>query len=222
VAKASASIVLTHEGISDIVSAVEDGRKIFQRMLTYTLNKIIKTIQVALFLTTSFFIYRFFVTTPFDVILLLFANDFVTMSIATDNVSYSRNPEKWNVRSLVGSSMSLAILILVESFAILEIGLLLGLNVSQIHTFIFDMLVFSGQFTVYMVRSRRRFWDSRPSRWLLTASAADIVAISLISWLGILVTPIPLMDVLLVLLLTFVAMAFIDLGKNVIFRHFSI
>ena len=144
------------------------------------------------------------------------------MSIATDNVSYSRNPEKWNVRSLVGSSMSLAILILVESFAILEIGLLLGLNVSQIHTFIFDMLVFSGQFTVYMVRSRRRFWDSRPSRWLLTASAADIVAISLISWLGILVTPIPLMDVLLVLLLTFVAMAFIDLGKNVIFRHFNI
>ena len=222
VAKASASIVLTHEGISDIVSAVEDGRKIFQRMLTYTLNKIIKTIQVALFLTTSFFIYRFFVTTPFDVILLLFANDFVTMSIATDKVSYSRNPEKWNVRSLVGSSMSLAILILVESFAILEIGLLLGLNVSQIHTFIFDMLVFSGQFTVYMVRSRRRFWDSRPSRWLLTASAADIVAISLISWLGILVTPIPLMDVLLVLLLTFVAMALIDLGKNVIFRHFSI
>ena len=56
----------------------------------------------------------------------------------------------------------------------------------------------------------------------MTASAADIVAISLISWLGILVTPIPLMDVLLVLLLTFVAMAFIDLGKNVIFRHFNI
>ncbi len=222
VAKASASIVLTHEGISDIVSAVEDGRKIFQRMLTYTLNKIIKTIQVALFLTTSFFIYRFFVTTPFDVILLLFANDFVTMSIATDNVSYSRSPEKWDVKSLVGSSMSLAILILVESFAILEIGILLGLNVNQIHTFIFDMLVFSGQFTVYMVRSRRRFWDSRPSRWLLTASAADLVAISLISWLGILVTAIPLTDVLLVLLLTFVSMALVDLGKNVIFRHFGI
>ncbi len=222
VAKASASIVLTHEGITDIVSAVEDGRKIFQRMLTYTLNKIIKTIQVALFLTTSFFIYRFFVTTPFDVILLLFANDFVTMSIATDNVSYSKKPEKWNVRALVGSSMSLAILILVESFAILEIGILLGLNTNQIHTFIFDMLVFSGQFTVYMVRSRRRFWDSRPSKWLLTASAADIVAISMISWLGLFVTAIPAMDVVIVLLLTFISMAIIDLGKNVIFRHFGI
>ncbi|MEM0155878.1 MAG: plasma-membrane proton-efflux P-type ATPase [Thermoplasmataceae archaeon] len=222
VAKASASIVLTHEGLADIVSAVENGRKIFQRMLTYTLNKIIKTIQVALFLTTSFFIFRFFVTTPFDVILLLFANDFVTMAIATDNVTYSRRPEKWNVRSLVGSSMSLALMILLESFAILEIGIILGLNISQINTFIFDMLVFSGQFTVYMVRSRRRFWDSRPSRWLLTASTADIVVITLISWLGILVTPIPLADVLMVLLVTFVSMAIIDLAKNVVFRHFGI
>ena len=222
VAKASASIVLTHEGLTDIVSAVEDGRKIFQRMLTYTLNKIIKTVQVAIFLTTSFFIFRFFVTTPFDIILLLFANDFVTMSIATDNVRFSKNPEKWNVRSLVGSSFSLALFIVVESFAILIIGMGLGLQIDQIHTFIFDMLVFSGQFTVYMVRERGRFWNSRPSKWLLSATVADIIFISLISWLGILVTAIPLMDVLLVLALTFLSMAIIDLGKNYIFRHYGI
>ncbi len=222
VAKASASIVLTHEGLTDIVSAVEDGRKIFQRMLTYTLNKIIKTVQVAIFLTTSFFIFRFFVTTPFDIILLLFANDFVTMSIATDNVRFSKNPEKWNVRSLVGSSFSLAMFIVVESFAILIIGMRLGLNNNQIHTFIFDMLVFSGQFTVYMVRERGRFWNSRPSKWLLSATVADLIFISLISWLGILVTAIPLRNILLVLALTFLSMAIIDLGKNYIFRHYGI
>ena len=222
VAKASASIVLTHEGLTDIVSAVEDGRKIFQRMLTYTLNKIIKTVQVAIFLTTSFFIFRFFVTTPFDIILLLFANDFVTMSIATDNVRFSKNPEKWNVRSLVGSSFSLAMFIVVESFAILIIGMRLGLNNNQIHTFIFDMLIFSGQFTVYMVRERGRFWNSRPSKWLLSATVADIIFISLISWLGILVTAIPLRNILLVLALTFLSMAIIDLGKNYIFRHYGI
>ncbi len=222
VAKASASIVLTHEGLTDIVSAVEDGRKIFQRMLTYTLNKIIKTVQVAIFLTTSFFIFRFFVTTPFDIILLLFANDFVTMSIATDNVRFSKNPEKWNVRSLVGSSFSLALFIVVESFAILIIGMRLGLNNNQIHTFIFDMLVFSGQFTVYMVRERGRFWNSRPSKWLLSATVADLIFISLISWLGILVTAIPLRNILLVLALTFLSMAIIDLGKNYIFRHYGI
>jgi H+-transporting ATPase len=222
IAKASASIVLTHEGLIDIVSAVEDGRKIFQRMLTYTLNKIIKTVQVAIFLTTSFFIFRFFVTTPFDVILLLFANDFVTMSIATDNVRFSKNPERWNVRSLVGSSFSLAVLIVLESFSILIIGMRLGLNNDQIHTFIFDMLVFSGQFTVYMVRERGRFWNSKPSKWLLSATVADVIFISFISWAGILVTAVPIIDVLLVLALTFVSMAIIDLGKNYVFRHYGL
>lgn len=49
VAKASASMVLTHEGLTDIVEAIKTGRKIYQRMLTYTMNKIIKTLQVVLF-----------------------------------------------------------------------------------------------------------------------------------------------------------------------------
>jgi H+-transporting ATPase len=222
VAKASASIVLTHQGLQDIVSAVEDGRRIFQRMLTYTLNKIIKTIQVVIFLTVSFFVFRFFVTTPFDIILLIFANDFVTMSIATDNVRFSNNPEKWNIRSLLGSSLSLALLIVVESFIILIVGLRMGLNNSEINTFIFDMLVFSGLFTVYMVRERGRVWSSMPGKWLLVATSADIIFITIISWLGILVTPIAIQDVAIALGLTFASMIVIDQVKNIVFNHYGL
>lgn len=222
VAKASASVVLTHDGIKDTVSTVEDGRKIFQRMLTYTLNKIIKTVQVAIFLILSFFIFRVFVTTPFDIILLIFANDFVTMSIATDSVRYSQKPERWNVRSLFESSIGLASFIVAESFAVLLVGFHLGLNSGQIDTFIFDMLVFSGQFTVYMVRERGRFWNSKPGKWLITASAADIVFITFISTFGILVTKIPFYDVMVVLSLTFVFMVIIDTVKNFIFRRFGL
>ncbi|HVE87145.1 MAG TPA: HAD-IC family P-type ATPase, partial [Myxococcales bacterium] len=39
VAKAAASIVLTRPGLTDILAAVETGRCIYQRMLTYTLNR---------------------------------------------------------------------------------------------------------------------------------------------------------------------------------------
>lgn len=222
VARASASIVLTHEGLRDIVSAVEDGRKIFQRMLTYTLNKIIKTVQVSVFLTTAFFIFRFFVTTPFDVILLIFANDFVTMSIATDSVNFSNKPERWNVKSIVGTSLGIAIPVVLESFVILLVGMRLGLNQSQIHTYIFDMLVFSGQFTVYMVRERTRFWRSKPGKWLIGASFGDIVFVTIISWLGILVAPIHIQIILLVLFMTFIAMLMIDAMKNTIFRHYGL
>ncbi|MGP6239531.1 plasma-membrane proton-efflux P-type ATPase [Cuniculiplasma sp. SKW4] len=222
VAKASASLVLTHEGLEDIVSAVVDGRKIFQRMLTYTLNKIIKTVQVAIFLTTSFFLVGFFVTTPFDIILLLFANDFVTMSISTDNVGFSKKPEQWNVKSLVGSSVSLALLIVIESFFLLWTGLRFGLNHEEIQTYIFAMLVFSGQFTVYMVRERRAFWKSRPSKYLLTASIMDIIVITIITSQGILVTPVPLVYIIAVLVISFLWMVMLDRLKGAIFRHYAI
>jgi len=49
VAKAAASLVLTTPGLTSIVNAVQTSRKIYQRMLTYTLNKIIRTFQIALF-----------------------------------------------------------------------------------------------------------------------------------------------------------------------------
>lgn len=202
VAKASASMVLTHEGLSDIVNAIKVGRRIFQRMLTYTINKIIKTIQVAIFLTISFFIVRFFVTTPFDIVLLLFANDFVTMSIATDNARYSMHPEKWSARTLVRSSIILSVTVLFESFFTLWFALYLGMTQLEIHTFVFDMLVFSGQLTVYVVRERGRIWSSRPSNFLMIASILDIIGISLLSVFGILVTPLPYMYVLYALGIT--------------------
>ncbi|AWR96699.1 plasma-membrane proton-efflux P-type ATPase [Acidianus sulfidivorans JP7] len=222
VAKASASMVLTHEGLTDIVEAIKTGRKIYQRMLTYTINKIIKTLQVVIFLTLSFFIVRFFVTSAFDVILLLFANDFVTMAIATDNVRYSQKPERLDASKIVKASLILAILILIESFFTLWLAIFLKLNIHQIHTFIFDMLVFSGQFTVYMVRERRSMWSSRPSKFLLTSSIADIIFITTISSLGILVYPIPLQLVLTILAISFIFTVIFDHVKNISFRTVGI
>jgi H+-transporting ATPase len=222
VAKASASVVLTHPGLTDIVDGIKSGRRIYQRMLTYTLNKIMKTIQVAFFLTLSFFVVRFFVTTPFDVILLIFANDFVTMSIATDNVGFSSWPEKWNVKSLIYSSVILSSLLVIEGFVFLYIGIQSKLGIGQIHTFIFDMLVFSGQFTVYMVRERKRFFMSMPSKILLFSSIIDIIVISAISYYGILVTAIPLEFILLSIGITFIWMVFMDSIKNIVFRHYKL
>ncbi len=222
VAKASASMVLTHEGLTDIVEAIKTGRRIYQRMLTYTINKIIKTLQVVLFLTLSFFIVRFFVTTPFDVILLLFANDFVTMSIATDNVRYSQKPERLDAKKIVKASLILATLVVAESFFSLWLGLYLGMPINEIHTFIFDMLVFTGQFTVYMVRERRSMWSSRPSNFLMISSIIDIIFISTISALGILVYPIPVQYVLLILGISFGFTVVFDHIKNISFKTVGI
>lgn len=191
VAKAAASIVLTTPGLLDILAAVETSRRVFKRMHTYMLNKIIKTIQVAGFLTLAFFFTRQFVTTPTLIVLLLFANDFVTMSIATDHATPHPTPDRWQVGRLVVSALALAAVLLVESFLILWLMLsIFHQSLAETQTLVFLMLVFSGQATVYVVRERNRLWSSLPGTTLLVASLCDLLVVSGLAALGILMAPV--------------------------------
>ena len=192
VAKAAASLVLTNPGLADILAAVKTSRRIYQRMLTYSLNKIIKTIEIALLLSMGVMLTGSFVITPLLIVLLLFTNDFVTMSIATDNVSYSQQPDRWRIRWLVLVGLALGSLILVFSFGIFLAGRnWLQLPLPQLQTLVFITLVFTGQGTVYLVRLRQHFWKSRPGKWLVLSSAADIVVVSILASSGILMEVIP-------------------------------
>jgi H+-transporting ATPase len=223
VAKAAASVVLTESGLMGVLRAVETGRRIYQRMLTYTLNKIIKTLEIAVFLSVGLILTRTFVITPLLVVLLLFTNDFVTMSIATDHVSFSSRPDRWDIRTLMLTAGMLASLVLILSFAVFFAGRdILHLSIRQLQTLVFLMLVFTGQGNVYLVRERNRLWHSLPSRWLILSSAADVVAVSLMATTGILMTPISwsLVSSLLAIVLLFLFV--IDGLKVHVFRQFGV
>ncbi len=192
VAKAAASLVLTDAGLGNILHAVRASRRIYQRMLTYTLNKIIKTLEIALFLSLGVMLTGVFVITPKLIVLLLFTNDFVTMAIATDQVRYSNRPERWQVRQLLLTAAPLAGLMLILSFSLFFVGkYALHLPLQQLQTLIFVMLVFTGLGNVFLVRERHHFWQSRPSRWLLLSALGDVLAVSLLAGFGILMTPVP-------------------------------
>ena len=187
VAKGSASVVLTQEGLSNIVDLVQTGRMIYQRILTWIFNKVVKTFQVVLFVIVAFLFTGLFVVGAFQVVLLLFLVDFVTISLSTDNVRGSQKPENWNITPLVKRATVLGVASVVESLVLLYLGLTyLGLsNISVLNTFSFDMLLFGGLFTIFVVRERGNFWKSKPSRPLLIAITADIIISSLISIIGI-------------------------------------
>ena len=221
VAKAAASMVLTDPGLGNVVAAVETSRRIYQRMLTYTLNKIVKTIEIAVFLSVGVMVTGVFVITPLLIVLLLFTNDFVTMSIATDRVSFSPKPDRWHIRTLVLTGAALAALILALSFAVFFAGRdLLHLPLPQLQTLVFVMLVLTGQGNVYLVRERRHFWQSRPSRWLVLSSCADIAVVSLLAAKGVLMAAIsPVLIAGLVTLAAFY-LTLVDFVKIRIFRRF--
>lgn len=220
VAKASASLVLTNPGLTDMLVAVEAGRQIFQRMLTYTLNKIIKTFQIGMFLTLGLLITGVMITRPRLILLLLFANDFVTMSIATDRVSFSRKPDHWRIRPLVISALVLASGWLVYLFAgLLLVQYVLRLPLEELQTFVFVMLVFTGQANVYLVRERGHFWRSRPSLWLALSTIVDVIVVSLLAAQGILMVAIPPVLIAAVFGTTIVYMVVLDLLKVWVFAR---
>ena len=222
VAKAAASIVLTRPGLGDVVAAIETSRRIYQRMLTYTLNKIVKTCEIAILLSLGLVLGGVFVTTPTLIVLLLFTNDFVTMSIATDRVRFSEVPSRWRVRSLVATAVTLAVPLLALSFGLfLAAHDWLRLPLAQVQTVVFLVLVFGGQGTIYLVRERGHFWSSRPSRALVVASIADVVIVGLLAVRGVLMAPVSAGLVAATLAITALFLSALDFLKVAVMRRFQ-
>jgi H+-transporting ATPase len=220
VAKAAASLVLTAPGLSNLVSAIETSRQIYQRMLTYTLNKIIKTIEIAFFLSFGLIFAHTFVTTPLLMVLLLFTNDFVTVTLATDRVAASPQPNHWNVRTIILAATLIALPILALSFCIFGYASsVLKLPLPQLQTLLFVMLVYSGQGTIYLIRERRAFWRSRPSKWMLIGTLTDIAVVALLATQGILMTPIPAILVAGLLAIISIFLILLDLVKIRLFER---
>lgn len=203
VAKGAASVVLTNEGLSGIVEIVRGGRMIYQRIMTWTLNKVIKTFQIVVFVVAAFLLTGIQIVGTFDMVLLIFLVDFVTLSISTDNVRGSKVPNFWNIKGMIRISGIIGIASVIESLALLYLGMYpLGLaqQLSRLHTFSFDILLISGIFTILVARERDSFWKSKPSRTLIAAITVDVAVCVMMSLVGL---PgfgaIPVMDVLVVL-----------------------
>ncbi len=212
VAKKSASVVLTQEGLAGIVDLVQSGRMIYQRILTWILNKIVKTFQIVVFVVLAFLLTGQYIVSVFSMILFLFVTDFVTLSLATDTVRYSKTPDTWDIRALVRVGILLGVAIVVESFGLLvfaDAGLGIAPSSPRILTLVFDYLVFLSVLDVLILRERRHFWESRPSRALLFAVILDLAVVSAVSVVGFVALPaLPVLDVAAVLAFS-VATAFV-------------
>jgi len=188
IAKKSSRVVLSLEGFAGIFDMVVIGRMVHQRMSTWTMNKIIRTFKRVIFIVLAFILTGNFVVSTFNMILLLFLSDYVTLSISTDKVRYSEKPEKEKTTGLVKLGVSYGSLIVAESLLILYIGMgYFGLfsNIAKLQTFIFVWLTLSGYYTVISIRERKHFWDSKPSLWLSLALAINTTIVYIISTMGL-------------------------------------
>lgn len=223
VARASASIVLTEPGLSEIIDAVKISRKTYQRMLTWVINKITKVVEVVVLFSVGFIWTRDIVISLLGMSLLVFANDFVTMSIATDNVESTESPNTWDIRNLMKASFLLGISFALVDLLIIYVGIkIFQLDFLRIQTLVMLSLVFNTQFRILMVRERGHFWSSVPNRYLLTINILAILIFILIVSLGIFIPELLFSQVLITLGIIFILMIILDFIKFYIFRWFKI
>jgi H+-transporting ATPase len=201
VAKASSRVVLTMPGLQNIIAVVSGGRRVYRRMLTWTITKIARTVELAALLTFGFIATGFFVTPLLSIVLIIVMNDIVTMTIATDKAGVSKSPEQWNMKEIALFSTLLGLGWIALGFAILlALFKTFHLPMPQIQTIMFAYLIYSAQMTIYLTRVRERFWTFAPSGLVALATGGNVILASVFSYCGILMQSVPL---------TFLAAAFI-------------
>jgi len=220
VAKSAAGMVLTEAGLTGIVAAVKEGRVTFQRILTYTLNSIIKKIVTVLFLIVGLIMTGHAILTPLLMVIVMVTGDFLSMSLTTDNVRPSATPNAWRIGTLTIAGIITGICLLAFCTGVLAVGKFeFNLGTGALRTLSFAALVFGSQATIYAIRERRHLWGSRPSLWLAVSSVADIAIASTLAVGGIAMTPLPALVVAGTFASAAVFAFVLDIVKVPVFSH---
>ena len=190
-AKSAADIVLTLPGLSVIIDALKESRKIFQRMNSYAIYRIAETIRVLFFITLAIIVFNFYPVTAIMIVLLALFNDAPIMAIAYDNVKYSKDPERWDMRVVLSMATFLGLIGVISSFGIFYIGQqVLHLSKEVVQSFIFLKLAVAGHLTIFVTRTRGPFWSIKPSGVLFWSAVITKVLATFVAVYGWFITPI--------------------------------
>ncbi|WP_067734337.1 plasma-membrane proton-efflux P-type ATPase [Novosphingobium naphthalenivorans] len=200
-ARAAADLVLTKPGLSTIINAIEEARRIFERMNSYAIYRINETIRTMIFVVLAMVIFGFYPITAIMIILLAFFNDVPIMAIAYDNTRVEPRPVRWDMRRVLSVATTMGVVGTIGSFGMLYLAdKVLHLSVPQIQTYVFLKLAVAGHMSLFVARARgwmvKRPWPSRPLFW--SAVVTKILATLLVVYPMGLMAPISWKDVAIV------------------------
>ena len=177
-ARAAADLVLTAPGLSVIASAIEESRRIFERMIGYATFRIAETVRVLLFMTLSIAVFRVYPVTAVMIVLLALLNDFPIMTIAYDNAPVAAGPVRWDMRRVLTLSTVLGVTGVAASFMLFWIARdRFHLPPAQVQSMVFLKLLVAGHLTIYLTRGAGPAWQRPWPSWtlFLTCEATQVI-----------------------------------------------
>jgi H+-transporting ATPase len=191
-ARAASDLVLTLPGLGVIVNAVEEARRIFERMIAYATYRITETIRLLFFMMVAIVFYNFYPVTPVMVALLAILNDIPIITIATDNVPTAPNPVRWDMRRVLSVASALGLMGVVETFLLFwYLENYRHIPYDQLQSIIFLKLLVAGHLTIYVTRNTGWLWQRPWPSWkLFVALECTQIFGTLACFFGLLVKPI--------------------------------
>ena len=158
-ARAAAALILTDPGLSVIIDGIAEARRIFARMMSYTLYRIAMTTDIMVFIVLATIAYGFFPLTPIMIIALALLDDVPIMTIAFDNAPVAPRPVRWEMGRVLSVSSILGTLAVAQSFGLMYLGdTVFHLDHPHLQTMMFLQLVAGGHLMLFLTRTEGPFW----------------------------------------------------------------
>ncbi len=221
-ARAAADLVLTSPGLSVIITAIEEARRIFERMNSYAIYRISETIRIMFFVVLAMIFFNFYPITAIMIILLAFLNDVPIMAIAYDHTGLEKNPVRWNMQQVIVVATSMGIVGVLGSFGMLLIAIdWLHLDVPQIQTYVFLKMAVAGHLVLFVARSKEHFWKRPwPAPVMVWSAIITKIAATLLARYGFgFITPITWPEIALIWTYSILSALVTDVVKVQVYHH---
>jgi Mg2+-importing ATPase len=178
VAREAADFVLLEHDLEVLVDGVREGRRTFANTLKYVFIATSANFGNMFSMAGASLFLPFLPLLPKQILLINLLTDLPEMTIAGDNVDPElvQEPRRWDIKFIRKFMLVFGILSSVFDCLTFAVLIWLGATMEQFRTGWFIESVVSASLIVLVVRSRRPFFNSRPSKLLVIATAAVVVA----------------------------------------------
>jgi H+-transporting ATPase len=221
-ARAAADLVLTAPGLSVIINAIEEARRIFERMNAYAVYRISETIRIMIFVVMTMIFFNFYPITAIMIILLAFFNDVPIMTIAYDHTGLEKNPVRWNMNQVITVATAMGIVGVIGSFGMLLIAMdWLKLDVTKIQTYVFLKMAVAGHLVLFAARAKDHMWKRPwPAPIMVWSAVITKLAATLLAAYGFgLITPISWPEIALIWGYSILSALVTDFVKVAVYRR---
>lgn len=228
VARDAADFVLMEKDLTVIVEGVKEGRKTFANTLKYLYISTGSTFGNMCSVAAASIILPFLPLLPKQILLINFLSDFPFLTVASDNVDVDqlRHPGKWNLSQIKKYMLVFGIhssFFDLLTFASLYFYMKVSEAVFQTGWFIESVL--TELFILFIIRTHRSFFKSRPGRYMLIFSSAALVLTIVLPYLPLArdmgIVPLPGSVLLMVTCIVVGYILTADLLKVWFFRRFA-